>query len=227
VAHNREALQRFRARGVPEVALIPPAIDVTLFRPGDSASAKEKFGFKKFTIGYVGRFVPEKGIDILLRASARLPFEHAILLVGSGTDESRLRLQCDELGISKRVNWAGPASYGSLPNIYRAMDVLVLPSRTTPLWKEQFGRVLIEAMACGVPVVGSNSGELPTTMGGEGLVFAEGDVGSLTSQIAKLHDNHLLRKQLGERGTKRVSENFSATEVAATYRAFFERVRGH
>jgi glycosyltransferase involved in cell wall biosynthesis len=223
VAHNAAAQQIFRARGVPEVAMIPPAVDLALFRP--DASAKERRG--KFTIGYVGRFVPGKGIDILLRASARLKFDHELLLVGRGPDEGRLRRECEERGIAKRVTWAGPVHYESLPELYNAMDVLVLPSRTTPLWKEQFGRALIEAMACGVPVVGSDSGEIPTTIGGEGLVFAEGDAGSLASQLAKLNDDPSLRGELAERGAKRVADNFSTAVVTSLYPAFFKKVLGH
>jgi glycosyltransferase involved in cell wall biosynthesis len=204
--------------------MIPPAIDVSQFRPGDSASARGRLGLTRFTIGFVGRFVPEKGIDILLQASAALRFDHEILLVGSGPDERRFWKLSKELGVAERVHWAGPASHELLPELYNAMDILVLPSRTTPLWKEQFGRVLIEAMACGVPVVGSGSGETPATIGGEGLVFADGDVEGLAAQIVKLHDYPELRKGMGEGGRKRVSERFSTANVAAMYIPFFERV---
>jgi glycosyltransferase involved in cell wall biosynthesis len=104
------------------------------------------------------------------------------------------------------------------------MDVLVLPSRTMPTWKEQFGRVLIEAMACGVPVIGSDSGEIPTTIGEAGMVFSEGDADGLAAQIARLYNDPVLRMGLGEKARKRAAENFSTSKVGTLYREFFERV---
>jgi glycosyltransferase involved in cell wall biosynthesis len=224
VTHNREATAIFQARGVRKVTLIPPAVDVDLFSPGRSATPGGRAGRKRFTIGYVGRFVYEKGVDLLLRACARFEMEHEILLTGRGPQEGRLRAQCDGLGISGRVRWSGVASYVSLPDTYRAMDVLVLPSRTMPTWKEQFGRVLIEAMACGVPVIGSDSGEIPTTIGEAGMVFSEGDADGLAAQIARLYNDPVLRMGLGEKARKRAAENFSTSKVGTLYREFFERV---
>ncbi len=226
VAHNGKALELFQARGIPRTALIPPAVDVNRFSPVEPTADRKEDAGEKFVIGYVGRFVREKGIDVLLQASARLPIPHEILLVGSGPDEGRLRRESAGLGIAERVRWAGPIAPGSLPEIYRSMDVLVLPSRTTPLWKEQFGRVLAEAMACGVPVVGSDSGEIPATIGDAGLTFAEGDVEALAASVRRLSDDHALREGLGGKGRKRAVDNFSLDLVAKMYRQFFERVVG-
>ena len=86
----------------------------------------------------------------------------------------------------------------------RQMNVLVLPSLTTPKWKEQFGRALIEAMACGVPVVGSNSGAIPETIGDAGLIVPEGDVAALRAAIIRLKDDAELRAELSRRGLERV-----------------------
>ncbi len=224
VAHNQEAKEIFLARGLRVIERIPPAVDVSRFQPLNRIPLKERLGLSEFTVGYVGRYVAEKGIDILLKASARLEFKHEIMLVGQGPEENRLRSLSRSLGIVDRVRWAGPMASDLLPQIYGAIDALVLPSHTTPLWKEQFGRVLIEAMASGVPVIASDSGELPATVGDAGLVFAEGDVGALCAQITRIHVDVLLRKKLEERGRKRVAEEFSTAKVAAMYRDFFEKV---
>jgi glycosyltransferase involved in cell wall biosynthesis len=110
-----------------------------------------------------------------------------------------------------------------MPEILNTMDALVLPSRTRRNWKEQFGRALIEAMACDVPVVGSDSGEIPHVIGEAGLVFPEGDVTALTAHLASLRDSADLRHDLGSRGRARVLERFTQARIAEqTYRAYLQ-----
>lgn len=83
-----------------------------------------------------------------------------VLLAGDGEERSALEQLAQELGIADRVTFLGRQASSNMATFYNSLDVLVLPSRTLPNWKEQFGRVLIEAMACQVPVVGSDSGEI-------------------------------------------------------------------
>ncbi len=94
------------------------------------------------------------------------------------------------------------------------LDVLVLPSLTRPNWKEQFGRVLIEAMACGVPVIGSSSGEIPYVIGDAGLIAAEGNVAALRASLQRLAGDRALRTELAARGRRRVLERFTHEHVA-------------
>jgi glycosyltransferase involved in cell wall biosynthesis len=98
-----------------------------------------------------------------------------------------------------------------MPSAYAQLDVLVLPSRTTPTWKEQFGRAIVEALWCGVPVVGSDSGEIPWLIGltGGGLVFAEGDRAALAAQLARLRMDPQLRRELAATGRAAVERLFS------------------
>jgi glycosyltransferase involved in cell wall biosynthesis len=115
----------------------------------------------------------------------------------------------------------------AMPRFYNGLHVLVLPSRTMPNWKEQFGRVLIEAMACGVPVVGSSSGESPHIVGEGGLVFPEGDVSALRAALQRLRADPLLRASLAEAGRQRVLQHYTqsriAAETVAVYRELMER----
>ncbi|HZK65991.1 MAG TPA: glycosyltransferase, partial [Chloroflexota bacterium] len=105
--------------------------------------------------------------------------------------------------------------------ILNGMDILVLPSLTRPNWKEQFGRALVEAMACRVPVVGSDSGEIPNVIGDAGLVFPEGDVSALRGHLAALRGSTALRAEIGERGRARVLARFTQARVAQeTYQAY-------
>ncbi|MFQ3664330.1 MAG: glycosyltransferase, partial [Chloroflexaceae bacterium] len=88
------------------------------------------------------------------------------------------------------------------------------PSRTTPTWKEQFGRVLIEAMSCGVPVIGSSSGEIPHVIGEGGLTYPEGDVSALSAAIARLVADPAARRELACRGRERVLAHFTQAAIA-------------
>jgi glycosyltransferase involved in cell wall biosynthesis len=100
------------------------------------------------------------------------------------------------------------------------MEMMVLPSLTTTMWKEQFGRVLPEAMACGIPVIGSSSGEIPAVIGDAGLVFPEGNVESLRNCIVSLIDDPEKRRALGDAGIVRVREHFTSEQIAAELREF-------
>ena len=114
----------------------------------------------------------------------------------------------------------------AMPGWLRGLDVLVLPSRTRANWKEQFGRVLVEAMACGVPVIGAASGEIPHVIGDAGVVLAEDDVDGLTAALATLAGNPARRRALSDAGRERVLAHYTharvATETIAVYRSVME-----
>jgi len=98
-----------------------------------------------------------------------------------------------------------------------------LPSLTRPNWKEQFGRVLIEAMACGVPVIGSDSGEIPNVIGDAGLIFPEGDIVALRDSIARMLADPERRARYAEAGRQRVLAEFTQAQIAAaTVRVYRE-----
>ena len=104
------------------------------------------------------------------------------------------------------------------------LDVLVLPSLTRANWKEQFGRVLVEAMACGTPPLGSSSGEIPNVIGDAGLVFPEGDASALAESLQRLMDDTNLREALSRRGPVRVNAHFTQHQVACQHFALFQSV---
>jgi glycosyltransferase involved in cell wall biosynthesis len=147
-------------------------------------------------VGYAGRLHPLKGIDVLLDAMARLPADFRLTVVGAGPEEGALRNQCTSLGLDDRVEWRQPVLRSRMPEVLSGMDVLVLPSRTGHYWKEQFGRVLVEAMACGVPVIGSDSGAIPAVIGEAGLVVPEGDIQGFRDALVRLRIDPGLRQQL-------------------------------
>ncbi|MGH2883166.1 MAG: glycosyltransferase family 4 protein [Solirubrobacteraceae bacterium] len=204
-------LRRWGARA--PVAVVPHTIP--------EWSLGERRTGTEFTIGYAGRLVPEKGIEDLIDAVRRLTFPSRLLVVGDGP--LRARLQGATLQHSRLDLRTGVRS-DAMPDLYREMDLLVLPSRTAATWAEQFGKVLCEALLCQTPVIGSSCGEIPwviDTTGG-GLTFPEGDPGALAAQITALHDDPARRRELGERGREGVWHHF-APRVAA--RALDELIR--
>jgi glycosyltransferase involved in cell wall biosynthesis len=159
-------------------------------------------------VGYAGRLVPEKGLEDLLAAVRRLEAPVELLMVGDG--ELRGRLEGQSIPGS-RVRVLSGIAHDQMASAYAAMDVLVLPSRTTARWKEQFGRVIVEALWCGIPVVGSDSGEIPwlIELTGGGLVFPEGDPGALAGCLGRLRENLALAADLAARGRRVVEQRFS------------------
>lgn len=165
-------------------------------------------------LAYVGRLVPEKGVDLFLAALEGLPGEWRATILGSGPEAGRLAEQARVAGLAGKVTFRAPLPSVEMPGFYQTVDVLVLPSRTRPNWMEQFGRVLIEAMACGVAVVGAASGEIPAVMGDAGWVFPEADVEILREHLARLVRDRELREALAQAGRARVLAQFTQKHIA-------------
>jgi glycosyltransferase involved in cell wall biosynthesis len=165
-----------------------------------------------FVVGYAGRLVEAKGIRDLLAAVERLP-DVRLLVVGDGPLRQEVQVAAHRTG---RVEILTDVRHAMMGAVYSRMQVLVLPSRTTPTWTEQFGRVLVEALASGVPVIGSSSGEIPWVieMTGGGLVVPEGDVKSLSDAICQLRDDPERRRTLAATGKQKVLSTFSVSAVA-------------
>lgn len=185
-------------------------IDTQLFHRRDASALQARLASpEQFLVGYVGRLVPEKGLDLLLRALASLPERFVVALAGTGLAETELRGLAAELGLEQRVRWLGPVKGEDVPLYMSAFDALVLPSRSIPVWQEQFGRVLPEAMLCGTPVVGSSSGAIPDVIGEAGLIFPENDHAALAERLLRLGTDEALRQQCIERGLQRAQQEFT------------------
>ncbi|MBX5444724.1 glycosyltransferase [Sphaerobacter sp.] len=206
-----EVLRRKGYRGRLEV--IPQfGVDPDLFQPRPDPRPRDLP-----QIGYAGRLVPEKGVDVLIEAFARLHNRAQLHIIGSGTERTRLEMQAGALGVRDRVLFRGAVPAADMPQVLAELDVLVIPSRTRRNWKEQFGRVIIEAMACQVPVVGSNSGEIPGTIGDAGVVVPEGDAAALAAALDDLLSNEEKRLALGRRARQRVLDHFTQRAIAERY----------
>jgi glycosyltransferase involved in cell wall biosynthesis len=219
IAGNHEAPQLLRRRGfrkgidvLPQYGVDPPETRAAAVRlPGS------------FTVGFAGRLVPQKGLDTLLGAVAGLPGHVRCLVVGEGPYRRAVAAQAGALALDGRLEITGSVPHEVMQDYLTRMDVLVLPSRTTARWKEQFGRVLVEAMALGVPVIGSSSGEIPAVVGDAGLVFPEGDVDELRDRIRRLMEDAALRADLARRGCARALDRYTNQAIADATYAIYRR----
>jgi glycosyltransferase involved in cell wall biosynthesis len=224
IAGSAGAASVWREKGFAgPLAVIPQfGVDPDIFGPRDG----ERGPRDGFAIGYLGRLVPEKGVDLLLRAVAAMGRGWHLDVVGAGVERERLRGLTYHLGLGDSVSFREWIPSTRVPTFYRNLDVLVLPSTSRTNWVEQFGRVLIEAMACGVPVVGSDCGEIPNVVGDAGLIFPEGDVDALRACLTRLMESSELRADLALRGRKRVLSQFTQAQVAIQTVAVYRKLAG-
>jgi glycosyltransferase involved in cell wall biosynthesis len=227
IAGNEEARGVLVKRGFRKPVWVIPqfGVDPDIFRKSDSSRLRHELDLEgKFVVGFSGRLVEEKGVDTLVAAFSRLPDDVALLIVGSGPFQVRLEQLCRELGVAERVRLVPFVDSREVPKYLNAFDVLVLPSRTRPNWKEQFGRVLIEAMACEVPVIGSDSGEIPRVIDESGYTFPEGDASALAAALEGIRYNAALRLKLGSAGRARVLGHFTQAEIARRTVEVYDRL---
>jgi glycosyltransferase involved in cell wall biosynthesis len=160
-------------------------------------------------VGFAGRLTAAKGWQILLNALAQLPERFSCLIAGEGEDEGELVRWCNSVPFKGRVHFLGLIPKERLWAFYRTLDIFVLPSVTMPDWTEQFGSVLAEAMACGVPTIGSSSGSIPEVLDGCGRIFPEGNTRALAEEILRLGSDTATRSELAARGRERFAREYS------------------
>ena len=208
------------------VRTIPPGVDTQRFAPDTSARRRirESLGWDDATpvVGFLGRFVEEKGIGWLTGVLDQVAHPWRALVVGSGPLESELRAWAARR--PGRVAIETTVRHDEVPQWLNAMDMLCAPSLTSGRWREQFGRMLIEAFACGVPVVASSSGEIPFVVGDAGLVVPEGDALRWREAIGSLLVDESARRRLAERGRRRAVAEYDWTSVADRHAAFFDEL---
>jgi glycosyltransferase involved in cell wall biosynthesis len=206
--------------------VIPPGIDTSTFAPNHESGAAVRrdrgWDDEVPVIGFAGRFVPEKGLDVLFAALRHVGMPWRALFVGGGPDLEKVHAFSAKF--PGRVSVARSVAHAEMPAFYNAMDILCAPSRATLRWREQFGRMLVEAMACGVPVVASDSGEIPYVLGGAGVLLPEGDVEAWTATLKRLLNGRDERQALAGRGLRRVRDEFTWRTVARRHLDFFDEL---
>lgn len=217
---NAEAGEILRRKGLTgELELLPLGVDVERFHPTDRAAPTGRL-----RIGFVGRLIPRKGVGVLLGALAhddRLDAE----IYGAGPESERLVTLADELGLSSRVTFHGYVDEAALPEVFPTFDVLAVPSLPVSGWLEQFGRVVVEAQASGVPAVASSSGALPDVVGQAGILVPPGDPVALAAAFVRMLDEPGLWDRLRSGGIESVAR-YSWESVADLQKALYQRTAG-
>ncbi|MBE9079117.1 glycosyltransferase family 4 protein [Romeria aff. gracilis LEGE 07310] len=234
---NQDGADILRDRGYLGPTCIMPqlGVDERLFRPQPQPQLAAQHGIEPddWVIGFVGRFVPEKGLRTLLTALTQLQDKRwKLLLLGRGPLRQELAQEAEAAGIGDRICWVESVPHDDVPRYINLMQTLVLPSETTynfktltaAGWKEQFGHVLIEAMACRVPVIGSDSGEIPHVIGEAGLVFPEGQPDALAACLSQLMEQPARHEALAQQGYDRAMTQYTNRALAKRQLEFYEKL---
>ena len=177
-----------------------------------------------FVIGFVGRLVPERGLDVLLRACAQLRGDWKLVVVGTGPSQEELEQLAERLGIGARVVWQGGIPRGWLDTFWPTVDCVVLPARTTPRWVESVGQSLLDAMAQGLPVIGTESGVLPEIIGEAGVTVPEDDPDRIALSLQRLQAMPDEAASLGAAGRRRVMTEFVDDAIARKTLAYWRSI---
>ncbi|MFP4056676.1 MAG: glycosyltransferase [Candidatus Brocadiia bacterium] len=228
IAGNAEAAGLLREGGFEGPVHVLPqfGVDPERYAPRDESPLRRELGLQGLVAGFAGRLVPEKGVELLLDALAGLAGEWSVLVVGRGPLRDGLAARLAKPPFAGRSALVEAVPRDQMPRYLNAMDLLALPSRAAAHWKEQFGHVLIEAMACQVPVVGSTCGAIPEVVGDAGMVVPEGQADALREAIERLMGLEEERAELGRRGRQRVLERYTDACIADATHAIYREVLG-
>ncbi|WP_347977726.1 glycosyltransferase [Microbacterium sp. ProA8] len=216
-ACNTEAARIAENKGFPGRArVIPLGVDLGRYAPQPEAPEHRD----TIVVGFLGRLVAEKGLQTLLDAAALEP-RLRLRIAGAGPLAAELRAAAAARGLADRVDLVGPIDPDAVPAFYTTLHVLAVPSVPRPGWTEQFGRVAVEAMASGIPVVSSDAGALPDVVGGAGLVVPAGDAGALARALVEASTTRA--RELREAGLARAAE-CSWDAVAHAYSDLYRSV---
>jgi glycosyltransferase involved in cell wall biosynthesis len=204
------------------VAIIPFGVNTDAFSQSRMA---ERDPNQPLTIGFVGRMLPGKGLNLLSEAlGIRASEKWNLLVVGDGPERASFESSLAARELRARARFTGAVSYEQVPEFFKQIDLLVMPTETTERIREQFGRVLVEAMAGYIPVIGSTCGAIPEVIADAGLVFPEGDAQALAQAMHRMLTDAELRERCATLGKARVEENYSWDVVARKTFALFTQV---
>ncbi len=208
----------------PIIVLPQLGVSQKIFSP-----ARKTSFLRKKRIMYLGRFVAEKGIFLLFNAFKSLREKidgWELVFIGRGPVEEQLKEEIIKNNMQKDVFIKQPVIHEKLGDLYQLSDIVVLPSCDTLLWREQFGHVLIEAMACRVAVVGSSAGEIPHVIADAGVVFRQSDELHLANCLYLLMSDDALRSEYAKKGYERVMKLYTHEAIAHKTYSFWSQLLG-
>ena len=223
LVHTERSRRTLDMEGVPEdrIVQINPGVDTDLFSPGTSERARLGLDDEEFIILFVGWLLPRKGLDFLILALRELvhdpslrDYRFRLAVVGEGAGKDRVEELVRRVELGDHCSFLGSFPYGEMPAVFRSADAFVLPSIAMTEWQEQFGMSLIEALACGIPVVSTYSGAIPEIAGDAALLCQPNDFLSLYEALKELAGDPALREELGAKGRARAVERFGLQQFA-------------
>jgi len=167
-----------------------------------------------FVIGFAGRLVPERGLDILFQACTGVHGAWHLHVMGSGPEQERLEQLAERLGIAARISWVGGQPASEWHQVWPTLHCLAVPSRRTDSWYDAGGHHVLEAMAHGVPVVAAQTGALPSIIGDGGLIVPEDDPSSFGEAIRELQQDPDRRRSLARAARRRMLQEFTEDVLA-------------
>ena len=217
VGGNRLALALLREHAPSAASAVLPQTGMSPSGPLSRDAVRRGLG-----IGFVGRLVPERGAETLLRACGQLLGPWTLTVVGTGPEQEVLEALAQKLGLASRIRWQGGIPRAELEALWNDLDCLVVPSRDTGNWVERSSPVLLEAMVRGVVPVVTRAGALPEIVGDAGIVVD--DVESLALALQELMAEPERLRILGQRARQRVLEEYVDSAVAQRTLAFWGQV---
>ncbi len=200
------------------VSKIPLGYDPDLFSRNEilRKAIRDRLRLRETTVAYFGRITPEKGAHLLIEALAQIKELPWRLLLDrfdayASSYKKKLERLIEEKELSSRIVYFD-AKHGEIPAYMNAADIVVVPSLSMPHWKEQYGRVVPEAMACGRLVIASDCGALPELVGQAGLIFPEKNIKKLAELLRTALSNPEMREKLGFLAEERASALLSTTK---------------
>lgn len=237
VVHTERSRRMLDVEGVEKnkVVQIDPGIDTKRFGPGARARKHYGLDLNEFVILFVGWLMPRKGVEFLLLSlrelirdtSLRKKRPVRLWVVGSGPGSDRIQELAKRLHVEDHCTFTGLLPYDAMPAVYRSADVFVMPSIITPEWQEQCGMNIIEAMACGVPVISTHSGAIPELVEDAAVLCQPNDFVSLYQALKKFIQEAAHEKEYAERGRLHVMRRFNLSRyteaMGEVYRQILKR----
>ena len=232
MAVTDRAKKALMIEGVPEekVRTVPLGIDTSRFRPA-GPGIRDRLGLneKDFALLFVGRLAQEKGVYDLLYAMKLISMDPDManvkaIMAGTGPEKENIVRLARSLGIESRVKLAGNFSYDEIPRLYNSADAFILPSIPVHFWQEQFGMVLLEAMAAGLPVISTMSGSIPEVVGDAGILIQPNDPLSVYEAVRRLASEGETRRLLGGMARARAVKKYNVGVVSRAIDAVYHEL---
>jgi len=217
IACNSEVEQLLRKKGYKNAISIFQFLGINpqIFKIQEEPALRKELGLDNcFVLGYVGRLSEGKGLKTLLKSFAKLEGSVKLLIVGQGELLNELKALAENLSIRERIIFTGAIAHQEVTRYLNCMQILILPSEGTKFWREKFGYVLVQAMLCGVPVIGSRHGGIPDVVGDCGLLFEPGNEKDLSQKIEILRKDNNLKENYIAKAKERALANYTVEKVA-------------